>query len=289
MKSSRRRNVKIALCQTPFKEGGRERNADIAESYVVRAAKRGADLVVLPECFIDFARLYAEPVPSGPISRRFGALAAKLKVHLVMGTVGEKSRGKVYNTAALFDDRGRLVGRYRKRFLWWTERAEVAPGRKAPVFKTRLGRIGLAVCWDLAFPEHFRELALAGAEIAACPAYWQAGDRFGRLGPKRGRRAAPLTSAEDFFVNSCVPARAAENSLAMAFCNAAGRTRPQGRPDWLVGLSQVAVPLAGVLKRAGQKPDIVVADVDLDLVGDAERIYGTRHDVARTRKRRPRA
>lgn len=285
MSSSRKRRIKVALCQTPFKEGRREENTQVAESYVVRAAKRGADLVVLPESFIESARLNAEPIPAGELSRRFGALAGKLGVHLVAGTLGEKHRGKVYNTAALFDDRGRLVGKYRKRFLWWTERAKITPGRKAPVFKTKLGRIGLAVCWDLAFPEHFRELALAGAEIAICPAFWQAGDRFGRLGPKRGRRAAPLTRAEDFFINSCVPARAAENSLAVAFCNAAGRTRPRGRADWLVGLSQVAVPLAGVVKRAGQKPGIVVADVDLDLVRDAERIYGTRYDAGRKRRK----
>jgi predicted amidohydrolase len=277
----RARRIRIALAQMPYSQGRLEKNLATAERYLVRAARRGADLVAFPECFADFARAYAEAVPSGPVCRRFAKLAGDLGVHLVMGSIGEKCGRRVYNTACIFDDRGELVGSYRKRFLWWTERATVSPGRDAPVFDTRLGRVGLAICWDLAFPEHFRELALAGAQLIVCPAFWQAGDRFGRLGPRRGRRAARLTGAERFFIDSCVPARAAENSVVMAFVNASGRTRPDGRPDRLAGRSQVAVPLNGVVARARERPRLLLADVDLSWSRDGERIYGTREDAGR--------
>jgi predicted amidohydrolase len=268
------------------RRGRRKLNVETAESYVVRAARRGADLVALPESFAESSRYYSEAVPSGPVCRRFSKLAAQLKIHLAMGSIGERSGKKTYNTALLFDPCGRPVGKYRKRFPWWPERPRITPGTAAPVFGTKLGRIGLAICWDLAFPEHFRQLALGGADLVVCPAYWQAGDRFGRLGRERARRAARLTRAEDFFINSCVPARAAENSLVMAFVNAAGRTCPNGRPDRLVGLSQVAVPLNGVVRRAGDRPALLIADVDLSWARLGERIYGTRGDVARRGRRR---
>ncbi len=169
------------------------------------------------------------------------------------------------------------------------------PGGKAPVFKTRLGRIGLAICWDLAFPEHFRDLALAGAELAVCPSYWHSTDRYGRYGADgdalndrlaTGRRVARLVRAEDFFIDSCASARAAENAMAVAFVNFAGRTQPNVRGERLVGASQIVSPLAGVIARTGDRPGIVIGEVDLDLVADAERIYGVRADARAVRRGR---
>ncbi len=274
----------MALAQMPVDWSDREGNIHRAEGLVVRAAELGADLVALPEDFVAPPRDYAESVP-GPLTRRFGHLARKLGIHLVMGSIGERSGSRLYNTACLIDDRGRLVGRYRKRFLWFTERALVTPGSSAPVFRTRLGRIGLAICWDLAFPEHFRELALAGAELVVCPAYWQAGDRFGRLAPGRAPRVKPLAGAEAFFIESCAAARAAENGVALAFVNPVGRTRVSGRPDRLLGLSRLVVPFRGVVASAGEEPAMVLGDVDLELVREAERVYGLREDAGRARSR----
>ena len=275
----------MALAQMRVDWKQREAGVQRAEALVDRAAKLGADLVALPECFLGPAREYSEPIP-GPLSRRFSHLAKKLRVHLVMGSVGERCGSQLFNTACLIDDRGWLIGRYRKRFLWFAERATGTPGTSAPVFRTRLGRIGLAICWDLAFPEHFRELALGGADLVVCPAYWQAGDRFGRLPPSQARMTKPLAKAEDFFINSCVAARAAENGMAVAFVNAVGRTDVDGRADRLLGLSQVVVPFRGAVAAAGDKPALVVADVDLKLVREAERVYALREDARMIKPRR---
>ncbi|MCX7806723.1 MAG: carbon-nitrogen hydrolase family protein, partial [Planctomycetota bacterium] len=238
------RRVRIGLIQMTVDWSRPEGNILRAEELIGHAAKLGADIVALPECFVRPPRMYAEPVP-GPLTKRFGEIARRNRVHLVMGSIGERDGRRIYNTACLLDDRGRLLGRYRKRFLWWTERLATSRGDLAPVFRTRLGPIGLALCWDLAFPEHFRELALAGARIVVCPAYWQAGDRFGRLKPGCERRIRKLARAEHFFVDACVGARAAENAMAIAFVNAAGRTRTEAGADRLIGHTQVAGPLAG--------------------------------------------
>jgi predicted amidohydrolase len=281
-KRGARQKLRIALAQMPVRFDEPQKNVQRAEKLLERAADEGADLAALPECFVLPPLMHAETIP-GPLTQSFAALARRLRLHLVLGSIGERARGRVYNTACLLDDRGRLVGRYRKRFLWWTERQGTTSGGAAPVLQTRLGRIGLALCWDLAFPEHFRDLALAGAQVIVCPAYWQAGDRFGRLTPGRLPRVKPLAGAEEFFINACVGARAAENGVAVAFINAVGRTNTGVGPDRLVGQSQVAVPFAGVIAHAGSRSALLVADVDLGLVADAERSYGLCEDARRGR------
>ncbi len=279
------KRVRACLIQMTVNWAEPDENVLRAEELIGRAAGLGADIVALPECFVRPPRMHAEPVP-GPLTKRFGEVARKNRVHLVMGSIGEREGRRIYNTACLLDDRGRLLGRYRKRFLWWTERPATSRGDTAPVFRTKLGPVGLALCWDLAFPEHFRELALAGARIAVCPAYWQAGDRFGRLRPGRERRIRRLERAEHFFVDTCAGARAAENAMAVAFVNAAGRTRTEAGADRLIGRSQVAVPLAGIVARAGEAPAVIAADIDMELVADAERSYGLLEDAARFRRSR---
>ena len=276
--------LRVGLAQMPVRWPEPEENIRRAEEYLRRAADQGVALAALPEYFALPARMGAEPVP-GPLTERFAALARRLRMHVVLGSIGEKAGGRVYNTACLLDDRGRLVGSYRKRFLWWTERKGTTAGRDAPVVQTRLGKIGLALCWDLAFPEHFRDLALAGAQVVICPAYWAAGDRFGRLTPDDLPGARKFDRAEDFFVNACVGARAAENGMAVAFVNTVGRAKAAGGADRLIGLSQVAVPFAGVIARAPSRSTLLVADVDLDLVAEAERSYGLCEDARKIRRR----
>jgi predicted amidohydrolase len=281
---TRKRLLRIGLAQMPVRRSEPEECIRRAESLLEQAAEQGADLAALPEYFAGSPRVFTEPVP-GPLTERFSKLARRLRLHVVLGSIGEKAGGRIYNTSCLLDDRGRLVGRYRKRFLWWTERPGTTPGHDAPVFRTRLGRIGLALCWDLGFPEHFRDLALAGAEVVVCPAHWQAGDRFGRLSPGDLPRVREFERAEDFFVNACVGARAAENGMAVAFVNSVGRSKSASGSDRVIGQSQVAVPFAGVIARAGSRSTVLMADVDLDLVADAERSYGLCEDARKVRRR----
>ncbi len=142
---------------------------------IEEAARRGADLVVLPETltFYGTGRAIAdcaEPVP-GPTTEFFGALARRHNLHIVAGLV-EREGPLVYNVAVLIGPEGQLVGTYRKVALPRSEiEAGVEPGRSYPVFETRLGRIGMMVCYDGFFPEVARALALNGAEIIVWPVW----------------------------------------------------------------------------------------------------------------------
>jgi hypothetical protein len=121
---------------------------------IEQAARERADLLVLPETltyyqagsFIDAA----EPIP-GPSTEFFGALARKHNMYIVAGLV-ERDEHLIYNTAALLDPQGALLGKYRKVTL---PRGEIdggiTPGTECPVFDTRFGKLGMMICYDGAY------------------------------------------------------------------------------------------------------------------------------------------
>jgi predicted amidohydrolase len=143
------------------------------ESLLADAARQKADLVVLPEtitCTGNGLSYFeaAEPIP-GPSTEYFGRLAKQYAMHLVAGLV-ERDSPLVYNTSVLIGADGVLIGKYRKVALPRAEiEAGVAPGHEYPVFDTKLGKIGMMVCYDGFFPEVARQLSLRGAEIIAFP------------------------------------------------------------------------------------------------------------------------
>jgi predicted amidohydrolase len=145
------------------------------EPLVADAARQKADLVVLPETItcvgngLSYADA-AEPIP-GPSTEYFGALAKKHALHLVVGLV-ERDAPLVFNTSVLIGPDGELIGKYRKVALPRAEiEAGVVPGDEYPVFETKLGRIGMMICYDGFFPEVARQLSLRGAEIIAFPVW----------------------------------------------------------------------------------------------------------------------
>lgn len=104
----------------------------------------------------------------GETVKRFSEAAKRLDMHIVAGlllTLGDTT----YNCAVLFDNEGEIVGIHKKVHLPAGEELHVGYGDKFEVFETKLGNIGMLVCWDLQFPEAVRELALGGADLIACP------------------------------------------------------------------------------------------------------------------------
>ena len=145
------------------------------EPFVVEAAVKKADLLVLPETltlvgnglsYVDAA----EPIP-GPSTEFFGRLAQQNKIHLVVGLM-ERDRSLIYNVAVLIGPDGKMIGKYRKVAL---PRAEsdggVTPGHDYPVFNTSFGQVGLMVCYEGFFPEVARQLTFHGAEVIAFPVW----------------------------------------------------------------------------------------------------------------------
>ena len=141
--------------------------------FVEEAARQKADLVVLPETITATGnglsyRDAAQPIP-GPATDYFGELARQHGVHLVAGLV-ERDKHLIYNVAVLIGPDGKLIGKYRKVALPRTEiEAGIMPGHDYPVFDTRIGKVGMMVCYDGFFPEVARQLSLHGAEVIAFP------------------------------------------------------------------------------------------------------------------------
>jgi predicted amidohydrolase len=169
---------KVRLAAVHFRPQGGQTPADNCRLFaplIEEAARRGADLVVLPETLTFFGadrRLVdcAEPIP-GPSTDYFGGLAKRHGLYVVAGLV-ERDRHLVYNVAVLLGPEGQLVGKYRKVCLPRDEiAAGVAPGQDYPVFATRFGKVGLMVCYDGFFPEVARQLSQRGAEVIAWPVW----------------------------------------------------------------------------------------------------------------------
>ncbi len=163
-----------------------------AERLIKEAAAGGARLVVLPECFA-FMGLRAEdqcdlrePDGQGPLQSFLSRVAAQQRVWLVGGTIplAGPEADRVRAACLVFDAHGRRVGRYDKIHLFdvsvpgvaqcYQESATFAPGNQSLVIDSPCGRLGLAVCYDLRFPELFRQMLDAGLEVLAIPAAFTA-------------------------------------------------------------------------------------------------------------------
>lgn len=148
-------------------------NCKLFEPLIEEAARQKVDLLVLPETLTQSGtgKKYvdvSEPIP-GPSTEYFGALAKKHKMHLVPGLV-ERDGTLVYNVAVLIGPDGAIIGKYRKVTLPRSEvEAGLQPGNEYPVFNTRLGKVGMMVCYDGFFPEVARKLSNNGAEVIAWP------------------------------------------------------------------------------------------------------------------------
>jgi N-carbamoylputrescine amidase len=159
-------------------------NLGRALAFVEEAARRGAEVVVLPELFIrryfpqrgpDPACLdYAEPIP-GPTSEALAAAAARLGITIVGSVYERVFPGLQFNTAIVLGPDGRHVGRSRKTHIpderGYSEKFYFAPGDSDyPVFRLGDGpRIAVGTCWDQWFPELARIVALKGAELIVYP------------------------------------------------------------------------------------------------------------------------
>jgi predicted amidohydrolase len=143
------------------------------------AGEIGADLVcagedikgeyLFLECY-DQPRIFGQLVEEipGKTSARIAEVARKHKMNVVV-TYYERERDEVYNTSVLIDREGTIAGKYRKVHLAPGEAWRIAPGDGFPVFTTDVGRIGMAICYDIIFPETCRCLALGGADIICHP------------------------------------------------------------------------------------------------------------------------
>lgn len=249
--------MKIALVQQSA-TSDRAANRQRALAALRRAAGQGADVVCFAE--LAFDPFYpqrpatpevldlAEPVP-GPTTEAFATAATELGVAVVLN-VFESAEGKTFDASPVIDADGTLLGVTRMVHITeyenFHEQGYYAPGdRGAPVFQTRFGRIGVAICYDRHYPEYLRALALGGAEVVVVP---QAG--------AVGEWPEGLYEAE-------MRVAAFQNGFFTALCNRVG---PEERLTF-AGESFVCGPDGRVLARAGSgTEEILLCDLDLAAV-----------------------
>lgn len=236
---------------------GREKAANLerAGSLVARAASAGADVVVLPEKWnligsADDFREAAEPLEGGPSSEAMAGWARSLGVTLVGGSITERREGreKLSNTSCVFGPDGELVAVYRKIHLFdvevggyvYRESEAEEPGAEPVVAHAEGWAIGLTVCYDVRFPELYRVLALAGAELVTVPAHFT------------------MATGRDHW-HVLLRARAIENQCYLAAAGQVGETLP-GKPAY--GRSLIVDPWGTVLAQAPDEETVVVAEID---------------------------
>jgi predicted amidohydrolase len=235
-------------------------------SYIDEAAAAGAQLVVFPECGLHgypdrSARTTsaglqetwagAETITGGPRSRAIIAHAIHRRIHVVYGlNEASDTIGAIYNTAVLTGPDG-VVGSYRKVHLGNAERSTWLPGDHWPVFDTPIGRIGLLICADKAWPESTRELTLGGAELLVMPTAWAF-----------AIDTEPATAIDPrwaHYYQLFDRARAAENSRWFISSNYLGHLGDTSYG----GYSQIVDPIGTVIASSQQRHGLVLADIDI--------------------------
>ncbi len=249
--------MKIALVQqhaTADRKANRWRGLAAAEE----AARQGAKIV----CFAELAfepfypqnpatpreRDFAELVP-GPTTAAFAALAARHGIVIVLN-VFERDGERTFDTSPVLDADGKLLGKTRMihitEYACYHEQGYYTPGDSgAPVYDTKHGRLGVAICYDRHYPEYMRALALGGAELVVVP---QAGSV--------GEWPEGLFEAE-------LRVAAFQNGYFTALCNRVGR---ESRLTF-AGQSFVCDPEGNVVAQAGLgTEEVLVCDLDLGRV-----------------------
>ena len=247
----------LAAC-VQMRSGDRKAdNLERASGFIEAAVARGARLVVLPEVFSWRGPASQDPEEAeaidGPTVTQLRALAQKWAIFVVGGSILEKPAGTgglPFNTSFLIDDRGAIGAIYRKMHLFDVtipgkvdvrESARRAPGEEIVCVPTRLGRIGLSICYDLRFPELYRALTKQGAEIITIPSAFTA-----------------HTGAAHW--HALLRARAIENQCYVLAPNQIG---PSGQGHHDFGHSSMIDPWGTVIACAPETEGVIYAEIDL--------------------------
>ena len=237
--------ISISLGQMRIALGQVDENFDRAERLIARASQSGADLVLLPELWtsgydLENAADYAVELNAGSFAR-LSALAEDYRI-AIYSSVLERANGAALNSAALHAADGRLAGVYRKIHLFrlFDEHLWLGEGDSPTALDMPWGVTGLAICYDLRFPELFRRYAVQDkAKLILLCAEW------------------PLARVEHW--RALLKARAIENQTYVAAVNACGETGG----TVFGGYSMIIDPWGQTLIEGGEDESLLTAEIDL--------------------------
>jgi deaminated glutathione amidase len=263
--------VRVALCQSNCGEDVAANERQIFGLLDV-AGNSGVDLAALPEVWpcqgsAQQVRAAAEGL-DGPRVHRLAELALRNRMWIHGGSVLELDGDRVFNTSVLFDRAGRLVATYRKIHLFDADPPGGVPSRESFVFApgdqvvtadTEFGRVGLTICYDVRFPELFRQLVVGGATIVFVPAAFR------------------FETGKDHW-DVLIRARAIEDQAFVVAAAQWGTWGPPGRERTNYGNSMVVDPWGRVVARATDGVGVTVAELDLgELTRVRESLPALRH------------
>ncbi len=247
-------SFRIAACQMNSQDN-KAANLAQAEQLIDEAAALGANLVALPEMFNLLSTnkdllAGAEDVP-GPSSTLLRDKARQHGIYIHGGSILEAvpDHNKVWNTSLVFDPEGEIIARYHKIHLFdiqiegkvsYQESETVVAGNEMVTFESEHGQFGLTICYDLRFPELYRALTLAGAQVIFQPA------------------AFTLYTGKDHW-ETLIRARAIENQVYMVSPSQIGTHPPK---QACFGNSMIVDPWGTVVARAPERVCVITADID---------------------------
>jgi omega-amidase len=242
----------ITLAQMNIALGDERKNTSQMEKWTAEAGRRGSHLVVFPELWstgyaLEQSKELAHTINAG-LFQQLASAAVQNKISLV-GSILEKRGLEVANSASFFAPNGRMLGIYRKIHLFrlMQEDQWLQPGAAPLAMDLPWGNTALAICYDLRFPELFRRYAVDGAKMVIIPAEW------------------PIERIEHW--RALLMARAIENQCYMVACNAAGLT---GETTF-GGHSMIVDPWGKIVVEAGEAPQLITAEIELDVVDEVRK------------------
>lgn len=170
------KDFNVGILQLPT-TGDKDKNLNTMEEFVLIAKKKGADVICLPEMWnCPYQNSYFKKFSEedfGKTYKKMSEVAKNNKIYLIGGSIPIKSGEKIYNRSYVFDKDGREIYRYSKINLFdiedYKESNTISGGKSLGVFETEYGIFGLAICFDLRFPELFQTFRDYGAEVIFAP------------------------------------------------------------------------------------------------------------------------
>ena len=252
------RSAVIALAQIKYFDSFEKHNVRKIKRYIQLAKKKKADIICFPESCVhknDFMSFNHKLIKE---------IKEECKKHSIWCILNDDMviRGKLYNTTILIDRKGKIRGHYRKIHLYGDSEG-VIPGKKPKIFETDFAKIGIAVCWDLAYPNLFKKMKKKGAEIIFCPVSW----RYEVHAYGARKYEEKHKKKEKATLKSLVMTRAFENILFVALCS------PAGKEEDLVSYSAICSPHK-ILAEIKNKEGLIVSKINLDEIEKLHKVYG---------------
>ena len=248
----KRKQPIVAAAQIKYFEGYSKNNLSKIKRYINLAKQKNADIVCFPEsCVHKTATLHKN-------HKLIKEIREECRKHSIWCIITEdlKIKRKTYNTALLIDRKGRIHGGYKKINLYGDE---VTPGKKIEVFKTDFAKVGIAICWDLAFPELFKKMKKAGVEIVFCPAQWW----YDTEAHKQKHKEREFKILE-----SLARTRAYENICFLVLCNPVMDSKRQ------ISYSAIISPTR-VLAEIRNKEGLITAKLNLNKIKKLQKVYNS--------------